>query len=462
MVRMDTPGDSSKTYVLIAATLGSFLSPFMGSAINLALPTIGDELGMDAVLLGWVATAYLIAAAVFLVPFGRLADIHGRKRVFTLGILVYTLASLLSALANTAALLIGFRVLQGVGAAMMFGTGVAIVTSVFPLGERGRALGINVAAVYVGLSVGPFVGGLLTEHFGWRSVFIANVPLGLAIFGLVVWKLKGEWAAARGETFDLRGALVYAATLVLIMYGFSELPDLLGGMLVLGGVLTLVGFIWWEMRVASPLLDIGLFRHNPVFAFSNLAALVNYAATFAIAFLLSLYLQYNKGLSPQYAGFVLVAQPVVQAIFSPIAGRLSDRFEPRIIASAGMALTVVGLALFALLTEGTSLPMIVGGLVLLGFGFALFSSPNTNAVMSAVEPRFYGVASGTLATMRQIGMTLSMGIAMLLFAVYIGRVQITPEYYDLFLKSAKVAFVVFACMCFGGVFASLARGRVRR
>jgi EmrB/QacA subfamily drug resistance transporter len=459
---MDSSGDSSKTYVLIAATLGSFLSPFMGSAINVALPTIGDELGMDAVLLGWVATAYLIAAAVFLVPFGRLADIHGRKRVFTLGILVYTLASLLAALANTAALLIGFRVLQGVGAAMMFGTGVAIITSVFPLGERGRALGINVAAVYVGLSVGPFIGGLLTEHFGWRSVFIANLPLGLAIFGLVVWKLKGEWAAARGEKFDLRGTVVYATTLVLIMYGFSELPDLLGGMLVLGGVLTLVGFIWWEMRVASPLLDIGLFRHNPVFAFSNLAALINYAATFAIAFLLSLYLQYNKGLSPQYAGFVLVAQPVVQAIFSPIAGRLSDRFEPRIIASAGMALTVVGLALFALLTEDTSLPMIVGGLVLLGFGFALFSSPNTNAVMSAVDPRFYGVAGATLATMRQVGMMLSMGIAMMLFAVYIGRVQITPEYYDLFLKSAKVAFVVFACLCFGGVFASLARGKVQR
>jgi MFS family permease len=216
------------------------------------------------------------------------------------------------------------------------------------------------------------------------------------------------------------------------------------------------------MRVASPLLDIGLFRHNPVFAFSNLAALINYAATFAIAFLLSLYLQYNKGISPQYAGFVLVAQPVVQAIFSPIAGRLSDRFEPRIIASAGMALTVVGLALFALLTEDTSLPMIVGGLVLLGFGFALFSSPNTNAVMSAVDPRFYGVAGATLATMRQVGMMLSMGIAMMLFAVYIGRVQITPEYYDLFLKSAKVAFVVFACLCFGGVFASLARGKVQR
>ncbi len=457
-----TDNSSGKNYVLIAATLGSFLSPFMGSAINVALPSIGAELQMDAVLLGWVATAYLIAAAVFLVPFGRLADIHGRKRVFTYGILVYTLASLLSAIATSGAMLISFRVLQGVGAAMMFGTGVAIITSVFPPGERGRALGINVAAVYIGLSLGPFLGGLLTEHFGWRSVFIANVPMGIAVLALIVWKLKGEWATARGEGFDLRGALIYAASLVLIMYGFSELPDWHAGLLIGGGAAALVVFVLRESSLVHPLLDIALFRHNAVFAFSNLAALINYSATFAIAFLLSLYLQYNQGLSAQSAGFVLVAQPAVQAIFSPIAGRLSDRFEPRIIASTGMALTVVGLALFAMLSDNTPLSSIVAGLVLLGFGLALFSSPNTNAVMSSVEARRYGVAGAMLATMRQLGMMLSMGIAMLLFAVYIGRVEITPEYYDEFLTSARVAFGVFAALCFIGVFASLARGKVRR
>jgi EmrB/QacA subfamily drug resistance transporter len=457
-----TDNGTSKKFVLIAATLGSFLTPFMGSSINVALPSLGKELEMDAVLLGWVATAYLIAAAMFLVPFGRIADIQGRKKVFTLGILSYTIASLLCGFSTSAFMLIALRVLQGIGGAMIFGTGVAIVTSVFPVGERGRALGINVAAVYIGLSVGPFAGGFLTEHFGWRSVFYANVPLGLLVLALIVWKMKGEWATAKGEKFDVSGSIIYGIMLVAIMYGFSRLPEMLGGWLILVGVIALAVFVWWETRVKSPVLNINLFRRNIVFALSNLAALINYSATFAVSFLLSLYLQYIKGFSPDVAGSVLIAAPVMQAIFSPLAGRLSDRVEPRVLASAGMALSAVGLVMFIFLGHDTHLAFIVVSLVILGFGFALFSSPNTNAVMSSVESRFYGVASATLATMRQVGMMLSMGIAMLLFAVYIGRVQITPEYYDAFLTSARVAFIIFACLCFGGIFASLARGRVQR
>lgn len=344
---------------------------------------------------------------------------------------------------------------------MIFSTGVAILTSVFPAEERGKALGINVAAVYLGLSLGPFLGGLLTEHFGWRSIFVLNVPLGLIIIAFIFWKLKGEWAEAKGEKFDITGSVIYSLMLVATMYGFTQLPDISGVWLIVIGVVGLVGFVKWEMKVKSPVLNIGLFRNNTVFALSNLAALINYSATFAVGFLLSLYLQYIKGLSPQNAGLILVAAPVVQAVFSPLAGRLSDRIEPRIVASAGMGLTSVGLVLLTFLGEKTSLGFIVASLVVLGFGFALFSSPNTNAVMSSVEKRFYGVASGMLATMRQVGMTFSMGMAMLLFALYIGRVQITPEYYSLFLRSVNVAFVIFASLCFAGTFASLARGKIR-
>ncbi|MCK4331346.1 MAG: MFS transporter [Dehalococcoidia bacterium] len=433
----------------------------MGSSITIALPSIGSELAMDAISLGWVATTYLLAAAMFLVPFGRIADIYGRKRIFTYGILTYTVASMLSAIATSAAMLIASRVLQGIGGAMIFSTGVAILASVFPAEERGKALGINVAAVYLGLSLGPFLGGLLTEHFGWRSIFVLNVPLGLIIIAFIFWKLKGEWAEAKGEKFDITGSVIYSLMLIAIMYGFTRLPDMSGAWLIVIGAVGVVAFVKWEMKVKSPVLNIALFRNNTVFALSNLAALINYSATFAVAFLLSLYLQYIKGLSPQSAGLILVAAPVVQAVFSPLAGRLSDRIEPRIVASAGMGLTATGLVLFTSLSEKTSLGFIVASLVVLGFGFALFSSPNTNAVMSSVEKRFYGVASGTLATMRQIGMTFSMGMAMLLFALYIGRVQITPEYYSLFLRSVNVAFVIFAILCFGGIFAPLARGKIR-
>lgn len=446
---------------LLVTTVGAFLTPFMGSSIAIALPSIGGELAMDAILLGWVATAYLLAAAMFLVPLGRIADIYGRKRIFTYGMITYTAASLLSAISTSAAMLISFRVLQGIGGAMIFSTGVAILTSVFPPEERGRVLGINVAAVYAGLSLGPFVGGLLTQYLGWRSIFWANVPLGLLIIALIFWKLKGEWAEAKGEKFDIAGSIIYSLMLIAIMYGFTILPELPGAGLILAGGLGIVAFVKWETKVKSPVLDVRLFRNNTVFALSNLAAFINYSATFAVSFLLSLYLQYIKGLTPQIAGLVLVAAPVVQAIFSPFAGRLSDKIEPRIVASLGMGLTVIGLIFFIFLGNTTSLWFIIAGLIILGFGFALFSSPNTNAVMSSVEKRFYGVASATLATMRQIGMMFSMGVVMLIFAIYLGRVQITPEYYAPFLSSLNTAFIIFTVLCFGGIFASLARGKVR-
>jgi len=451
----------SKRVVLIIATMASFLTPFMGSSINIALPSIGREFAMDAVSLSWVPTAYLLATAVFLVPFGRIADIYGRKRIFTCGILIYTISSLLLAISTSAVMLISFRIFQGMGGAMIFGTGVAMLTSVFPVGERGRALGINVAAVYLGLSLGPFLGGLLTQYFGWRSIFLVNVPLGLTIIAFVFWKLKGEWAEAKGHKFDLIGSVIYSLALVAIMYGLSLLPAMSGAGVILIGILGLLTFIWWEMKVESPILHMNLFKNNTVFAFSNLAALINYSATFAVTFLLSLYLQYTKGLSPQNAGLILVSMPAVQALFSPLAGRLSDRIEPRIIASVGMGLTTIGLGLLTFLDQNTAIAFILASLIVLGFGFALFSSPNTNAVMSSVEAKSYGVASATVATMRQIGMMLSMGIAMLIFAIYIGRVEITPEYYPVFVKSLKIAFVIFTALCFGGIFASLARGKMR-
>jgi len=344
---------------------------------------------------------------------------------------------------------------------MIFGTSTAILTSAFSAGERGKALGINVAAVYSGLSSGPFLSGFLTQHLGWRSVFLVNVPLGLIIIAFVFWKLKGEWIEAKDEKFDFTGSIIYGITLLAIMYGFSLLPGMSGGWLILTGAFGILAFVRWETKVRSPLLNVNLFRANKVFAFSNLAALINYSATFAVSFLLSLYLQYIKGLSPQSAGLILVSQPIMQAIFSPFAGRLSDRIEPQIVASIGMAFTATGLSMVTFLSERTSFEFIIASLTLLGFGFALFSSPNTNAVMSSVEKRFYGVASSALATMRLTGQMLSMGITTLIFSIYIGRIRITPEYYSLLMKSTKIAFIFFAALCFCGIFASLARGRVR-
>jgi EmrB/QacA subfamily drug resistance transporter len=452
----------NKKIVLLVATVAAFLAPFMSASINIALPAIGGEFRMTAVALGWVATAYILAAAACLVPFGKIADIAGRKRIFGAGSLVYALSSGLAAVAPSGEVLIASRVLQGIGSAMIFSTGMAMLTAAFPPGERGKVLGINTASTYLGLSLGPVLGGFLTESLGWRSVFVVNAALGIFLVALVLGKLKGEWAEAKGDRFDAVGAVLMAAGLVALMFGLGRLPAVVGIAFVTAGIVLIVGFIGWEARFPSPLLDLNLFRRNTAFAFSNLAALINYSATFAVGFLLSLYLQYIKGLRPREAGLLLIAQPVMMAIFSPLAGKRSDRIEPRILASTGMAISAAGLFLLALLGRETALAFVGAALIVLGFGFALFSSPNTNAVMSSVEKKDYGVASATLGTMRLTGQMLSMGTAMLIFALFIGRVPITPAVFPQYLAALRTAFLIFGGLCALGVFASHARGKLSR
>ncbi len=448
----------NKMSALLIATIASFLTPFMGSSVNIALPAIASEFAADAILLSWIPTAFLLTSAMFAVPFGRIADIHGMKKIFTYGIIIFTVASLLSAMAPSTVALIGFRVLQGIGSAMIFVTGLAIITSAFPPQERGKAIGINIAAVYTGLSLGPVLGGIITHYIGWRSLFYLMVPLGLLVIVLIFWKLKGqEWAACKGEKFDLPGSILYSIALVLVIYGFSLLPEIWGIITIIAGILVLIGFTRWELSIDSPVLDMKLFFKNRVFAFSNAAALINYSATFAVTFLLSLYLQFVKGLNPQSAGLILVAQPIIMTIVTPFAGRLSDRYEPRIIASVGMALVTVGLLIFAFINEQTTFTYILMGLLVLGLGFGLFSSPNTNAIMGSVERRFFGVASATVSTMRLVGQVMSMGIAILIFSILIGRVQIMPEQYPALIQSIQITFIIFTILCLGGIYASLAR-----
>jgi len=445
---------------LFVATLTSFIGPFMISSVNVALPAIQVEFTADAVQLSWIGTAYLLATAIFLVPAGKVADIYGRKKVFVSGLAFYTVASGLAAMVKTIAWLIGMRVVQGVGAAMFVTTGMAILTSVFPPHKRGRAIGIYVAAVYIGLSVGPFAGGVLTQHLGWRSLFIVVVALGVLTVLLTLRFLKGEWADAPGETFDLTGALLYGVAIFTLVYGATLLPDRKAIYLMLTGLIGLTAFVFQEKRTRHPVFEVSLFQRNRTFAFSSLAALINYSATFAITFLLSLYLQYLKNMPPQTTGAVLMAQPIIMALLSPLAGRLSDRVEARMIASAGMLVTVLGLINFARLQGDTPLAMIVATLVLVGFGFALFSSPNMSAIMGAVDKKYYGIASGTVATMRLLGQMFSMAIATVVLTLFIGHEPIQPSNYPEFLRSIKNIFIIFALLCAAGVYFSFARGRM--
>ncbi|MBN2034284.1 MAG: MFS transporter [Deltaproteobacteria bacterium] len=451
----------SKRATLIIASITAFITPFMGSSINIALPALERALDANAVLLSWVATAYLLAVAVSLVPSGRMADIYGRKKIFTTGIIIFSFFSLLSGFSMSVSMLIFLRVFQGIGGAMIFATSIAILTSVFPPQERGKALGINVAAVYTGLSLGPFLGGLLTQYLTWRSVFWIHVPLGLVVILLVFWKLKGEWAESRGERFDRIGTLIYAVSIIAM--GISLLSALKGfWLLIFGlGIIGMILFVKVELRISNPVFDLRLFSTNRLFAFSSLAALINYSATFAVTFLLSLYLQQVRGLNPQAAGLILVSQPVMMVLCSPFAGRLSDRIEPRIVASIGMTATTLSLLIFLFLDERSSFFFIIMNLAFLGVGLALFSSPNTNAIMGSVERRFYGLASGAVGTMRTLGMMISMCITALVFTLFLGPVQITPEHFRAFMRSFRMAFIIFSLLCLGGIFSSLIRGSLR-
>ena len=450
---------TSKKSVLLVATFAAFLTPFLGSAVNLALPSIGKEMNASAIGLSWVISSFILSSAVFLLPFGHLADIKGRKKIFSLGIFLFTLSTFLIIFSKSITILIVLRIFQGLSSAMIFGTSMAIITSVFGPGERGKAMGINITAVYLGLSLGPIIGGLLTQYFGWRSIFAFLVPFGVFSLILINRKIKTEWAEASGEKFDWTGSVVYGAALALFIYGFSKLPSETGWICLSGGITLAVVFIFIENKTAHPVLDFRLMTQNRVFAFSGLAALINYSATSAIGFFISLYLQYLKGLDARTAGLIMIAQPVAMTILSPVAGKLSDRKNPGVIASIGMAITAAGLIVLCFIKGETPDYLIVLLLLLMGTGFGLFSSPNSNAIMSSVEKRHLGVASGVLGTMRMIGQMMSMGIAMMLIAIYLGKKPIAPETYPGLLASMRTGFVIFSVLSVIGIFASLARNR---
>jgi MFS family permease len=454
MENSKSPG-VSKRVVLIINIVSAFVGTIMFTSISVALPTIGKDLSMEAVPMGWVVNVSLLSSTAVLLACGRLADIYGLKKFYLYGTIIFAAASFLCAFANSGTLLIAYRAFQAMGSSLA-GSVTAILVSVFPPQERGKALGMSLASTYLGACAGPFLGGVLTQHIGWRSIFLLVGFLSLVTIVLIIWKLKREWAEARGEKFDTIGAIIFGLSLVVAIYGFTMLLTPLGMALVVAGILGLVVFFRWESRRKSPLLNVNVFRKNRVFVFANLATLINYSANMAVIILLTLYLQYNKGLDPQTAGAIVLFHSVGMAIMSPIAGRLSDRIEPRKICAVSLAMNCVLFLFFYFLTDETPLGLIMVELFIFGISWGLFSSPNVNAVMGSVDNKYLAVASATQGTMRSAGMMLSMAITMILFSAFIGDVEITPQYYPAFLTSAKVGFLIFAALSFSGIFVQLA------
>ena len=413
------PGNlSRRRWLLLAATsVGAFMAPFDGSVVAIALPRIGPALHLTFVEALWVQLSYLLVLTVALIPAGRLADTWGGLRLYRIGLVAFALASAAAGASPSTAWLLVARSLQGFAAALLSATATALVTEAFPRTERGKALGLNVTAVYLGLAAGPVLGGLLTQQVGWRSIFYVNVPIAAASL-LLGWRLSSTRHLAgerRRTSLDLPGLGLLVTTLTAGVVGVSLAP--IWGWITLPSLVLLAGsiagglmLVTYESGRVEPLLDIGLFRRSRLFATANLAALANYMAFAAVTVLTSVFLEVVSGRSPEEAGLLLVAAPAAMVALSWLAGRASDLVGSRWLSSGGMAIIAAGLLLLSELPVQPSLPLIVGELGIVGVGMAAFSSPNTSAVMGAVPRAQLGVASGVLATMRFLGQTLSISV----------------------------------------------------
>lgn len=446
---------------LLVTSNSAFFSAFVGSALTVALPALGKEFSLNASQLGWVITTYILPMAILLLPMGRLADLAGRKRLFFLGNLIFTVTSVLSVLARGPVLFFFSRFLQGVGASMISSNSAAILSAVTPPTKRGQALGINTAMVYLGLSVGPFVGGILISLWGWRLIYLVTIGFGI-LNTLLIPRLLPQENLKKGHPFDLTGAALYSLVLFLFIPGTAKLPFSTGFLLLLGSLSLVPLFLFQQRRSPFPLIDKSLLRGNSLFLLTNLTTFIHYASIWASSFLLTLYLQNVRSLSPQTTGLILLTQPVIMFLLSPITGSLSDRMEPRILASSGMVLTTLSLASMAFLTPSTPLSLVVGSLLLLGFGYGLFSSPNTNAIMGSVEKKDFGFAAASLGTMRLTGQSLSMSLAMVVLALIVGNRPLTQEASPQLVQAMRVVFCIQAPLAALGIFTSLSRGAVRK
>jgi len=444
--------------ILFATSMGAFLNPMIATMVILALPAIGLEFGVSARDLGWMSTAFILATAILLVPASRLVDSIGYKKSYIIGGIIVVVSCFFSVFAPDYTILIILRIIAGMGSSFIMITGLAILTRVYPLNKRGMVIGINTAMVYVGASMGPIIGGFLTEYTGWRSIFLMMIPLLLISAALMIIFLKQEFKNP-GKSFDFKGTILYGAAIFCTMYGLSTITDNGSLFLAITGACLIVIFMWYERKVAEPVLHVNLFFKNKRFARSSYTALLNYGCTYGAVYMVSLYLQSVGALSALEAGFIIFFQPLIQAIMTPIAGKLSDRFDPRYLVTFGMALSAIGVTLLAGLGLTSAVSYIAITQVFIGLGSALFSAPNTNAIMSSVPQDEYSSASSIVAVMRQLGMILSMAVCMAAISIFVGGLDMLgPNMYPEFVQAMQISMLVCAGLAVIGILFSWFRG----
>ncbi|HEY9449519.1 MAG TPA: MFS transporter [Gemmatimonadaceae bacterium] len=456
------PNPSRKWWILTAVGVGTFMSALDASVVNTMLPIMGRALGSGIATIEWIVTAYLLVVSALLLGVGRLGDVRGHKTVYLSGFAVFVLSSALCGAAPSAGALIAFRVLQGVGAAMLFANSPAILTKSFPSTERGRALGLQAMMTYMGLTAGPALGGWLTSVFGWRSIFYINVPVGVVAIAMSARFIPREAPAARHERFDVAGGALFAFGLSALLLALNQghvwgwySPSVLA---LLGvAAILLVMFVRLEGRVQSPMLDLRLFQSR-TFSAATASAVLNFVCVYSIVFVLPFYLIRGRGLGPAQVGLLMTSQPVVMAVVAPLSGTLSDRIGSRLLSTLGMGLLGVGLLLLARLGPDSELHLVVVALAVVGLGAGLFGSPNNSALMGAAPRNRQGIAAGILASARNVGMVLGVGLAGAVFTSVLARMGDAPS---ALFTAARASFLVAAVVAAAGVAVSMVRTGVQ-
>lgn len=447
--------------ILLATSLGVLMNPLLASMIILALPNIGTEFLVSARDLGWMSTAYILSNAICLVPGAWVVDKVGYRKSFIAGTIIVAVTCLFAVFAPNYPALLASRIVSGLGVSLLMITSLAILSRIFPKEKRGFVIGINTTMVYVGLTLGPFLGGILTETMGWKSLFLLMGPL-VFFSGILLFVCMKTEFTIPVKKFDFVGAILYAVSMFLLMYGLSTITDAGSVFLAGAGLILFAVFVWYELRNTHPLLHVRLFFENKRFARSSYAALLNYAAVYAVTYMVSLYLQSIGHLNAAEAGMIMLFQPLLQVIATPIAGKISDKVDAKYLVTAGMILTIFGLVFLSGL--GLSMTNVAGYImitqVFIGLGAALFSAPNTSTIMSSVSPAEYSMASSVVSVVRQVGMLISMAVCMAAISFFVGGTDMLgPDMYAQFVEALRVSMLISAGLAVVGVFFSWFRGQ---
>ncbi len=443
----------SKNIVLIICAILSFFTVFAFNAVMIAVPSIAAEYGMNNIVQNWVTIIFLLIVAAISVPAGQVSGKYGLKKVSIISIIFFIIISIANVVVTTSEMFLVCRLLMGVSIAFLNVTSMAMVVSAFEPHERGKAIGINITGVYLGLSLSPVIAGILDFQLGWRSIVLFSIPFMVLLLAML-YKVKDEWITFEGSPLDIKGSLVYIVGILLFIYGFTRLNEPIGVILTVIGIAVLALFAYIEIRSDYPVFDVRFFK-NSKFLSSNFAALCAYLATFAVTTILNYHLQYIKGYDSQMSGMILIVAPLFQVVLAPLAGRWSDKVNPQILSAVGMGLGTISLLLFSLLDADTSLIFLILSMVFYGVGFGLFSSPNTNVIMSSVPPQATPAASASVSTVRVVGQTMSMGILTLVFAFVMGNVPMIEQYFPQLIASSQITCIICVVLCIASVFASL-------